>query len=231
MVGLMSQAEPASKRSESGEWRIKCDRATFDRLKTQQKFWQIVTLSRSINALRFVHSPLDSSAKDDSHLGTRTRINSFLQHCAILYEAINLVRKMEPNFGSHPAYAALQKLRTDALDVNLTKTQLYIVRHKVAFHFDATEFGEVITNAPSEEQTFIVVGSAGTNGQTYYELADLYAMEIFVGLPSSDKAFWSTCEQAMKDTTQFGLRFLEAADELIATMLSEWGFYKDHVGV
>jgi hypothetical protein len=62
-------------------WTIEIDNARFNQLKSQERFWQLVALSRAVNALRFVQAPLLShSAESDSLHATRTRFNFIFLH-------------------------------------------------------------------------------------------------------------------------------------------------------
>ncbi len=43
---------------DANRWRIEIDKERFDKLKAEERFWQLVTLSRAVNALRFVQAAL-----------------------------------------------------------------------------------------------------------------------------------------------------------------------------
>src|SRR6266516_2445835 len=49
-------------------WVIEIDKARFDKLKSDEKFWQLVALSRAVNALRFVQAALFAHPEDSDSL-------------------------------------------------------------------------------------------------------------------------------------------------------------------
>ena len=60
------------------DWCLECDTATFERIKSEESFQQILALARAVNGLQFVISALVKDAQDFSPTASRSRINSFL---------------------------------------------------------------------------------------------------------------------------------------------------------
>ena len=58
------------------DWAIQCDRDTFDKSCADEKFAYIVTLARSVNALRFVHVAMVHAGEGDAPEAKRARFNS-----------------------------------------------------------------------------------------------------------------------------------------------------------
>ena len=74
---------------ETKRWTIEIDKVRFDELKSEERFWQLVALSRAANTLRFVQAALLAHPENsDSLQAKRTKFNSFFFTCALLYEAI-----------------------------------------------------------------------------------------------------------------------------------------------
>jgi hypothetical protein len=70
------------------QWDILCGPAILEKLKAQDRFWQVIALARSVNALSFAHWAMVPVIEDDSLHAQRTCTNSFFFACAILYEAL-----------------------------------------------------------------------------------------------------------------------------------------------
>lgn len=97
--------------NDAKRWTIEIDKTGFDKLKSDEKFWQLVALSRAVNALRFVQvALLAHSEESDSLHATRTRFNSFFFTCALLYEALRLVERMCKHFHQTPEFAPLHEI-------------------------------------------------------------------------------------------------------------------------
>jgi hypothetical protein len=67
----------------------------LEELKTEERFWQVIALARSVNALSFAHWAMVPVLEDDSWHGKRTRTNSFFVACGIFYEGSAAGRKNE----------------------------------------------------------------------------------------------------------------------------------------
>lgn len=105
---------------DSTQWNIETDTAHFDKLKTQESFWQLVTLARSVNALRFVHvALLDHKDDGDTTRANRTRFNSFFFNCALLYEALLLLERLPKHYRNVPSFEKLHEILKDPVATEL----------------------------------------------------------------------------------------------------------------
>jgi hypothetical protein len=86
------------------DWQVKCDQATFERCKNDDKFAYIVTLARAVNAVYFVHSAISNLGEDRGPGAMRDRFNSYLFGSAIMYEALELIRKMNQPFSQDEVF-------------------------------------------------------------------------------------------------------------------------------
>ncbi|HLK06756.1 MAG TPA: hypothetical protein VKV30_02385 [Candidatus Angelobacter sp.] len=115
-------------------------------------------------------------------------------------------------------------------DKNITRIRQYHLddlRNHAMFHFKLIDkLGAKIAADDGDQYVFAVVGESETRKQMYYPSADIHALEILVGVDSADAKFMDTLTQAMKETTAFAVRFLNAADEFIPESLSLLGFYR-----
>lgn len=215
------------KRKNSGHhvaWDILCEPATLERLKTDEKFWQIIALSRSVNVLSFAHWAVLPFWEDRSLHGRRTRNNLFFLTCAALYEALSLVQKMNKNFHADENFVGLKAILKDKRAQTLREMHLKRARHHMVFHFLPESFGEVV-NIPGESMCSFVAGLGPDRIQTYYTFADILAMEYFVGhAANNSEEFYKELEQLMIGTRQLVADFVNAAEHLIKHSLKNWGF-------
>jgi hypothetical protein len=117
-------------------WHIDTDKARFDKLKTQESFWQLVALARAVNALRFVHVSLLGHETDEETLkATRTRFNSFFFNCALLYEALLLVERLSKYYRDYSAFENLRAILKDPVATELRQSNLASLRNRLALHW------------------------------------------------------------------------------------------------
>jgi hypothetical protein len=98
----------------------------------------------------------------------------------------------------------------------LLNSSLFTLRNKLVFHFDIAEVGRQLKSLELEER--IVVSAMGTtNGQVYYEVADLCAVRTFSGpalVLLSDQAALDALGRRMEITSKLITDFLTPAEEL-----------------
>ena len=124
------------------DWRIECDAATFERIKGEESFQQILALARAVNGLQFVLSALVSDAQDFSPAASRSRIKSFLFGSAILYESLLLVEKMNQQFGRNETFKqGLHTLLKDPTARTLRQSHMGPARNFAVFHYNPEQFG------------------------------------------------------------------------------------------
>ena len=133
-------------------WQVTCDRATFEKCLKDKKFAHIVTLARAVNALYSTHALLLRAEKLDTPAGVRERINSYLFSSALLYEALQLIKKMNKDF-SHDAVfqKGIKKLLKDSVAQTLERLHLKPSRHAAVFHFDPEAFAKTMAKAKLDE--------------------------------------------------------------------------------
>src|SRR5579864_3124238 len=204
-------------------WKIRLDKSDFDKLKKEESFWCVVALSRVVNALRFVHSPLEHY-QNDSPGALRVRYNSFLFNCALFYEASLFVQKLHKHYGKLPEFQAMTSIMNTKEAKDLLQSNLSPIRNRLVFHFDTDEIGQQLAKLELDEPVFVsAMGS--TNEQTYYELADVCAMSTFSGsaFPKTDMST-QALEQLIEKTTELTLQFLTTAELFIVEVLTKSGW-------
>ena len=203
----------------SDRWALRISKLQFDKIKTEEGFWGVVALARAVNALRFVHSPLEHY-QNDSPGALRVRYNSFFFNCALFYEADLLVQKLHQYHGGLPEFQALAAVMTSKPALALRDGSLNPLRNKFVFHFDIDATGTQLTNLSQADPIFIS-GMGGTNQQTYYELPDICAISTFLGSVSLDDA---AIQGMVKMAADLTLQFLEKAELFLFARLEKSGW-------
>jgi hypothetical protein len=209
--------------AETDRWKVRIAEKEFDRFKTEERFWFLVTLARAVNAFRFVHSVLGPVQDDDSPSAMRTRYNSFLFNCALFAEAEILVQKLGQYFREVPTFQELSRVTNCPDARSLLKSSLRPLRNSLVFHFDAAETGEQLKTLSLAEPIFVSAMGA-TNGQTYYELADLCAMRTFCGSDFPAEESLDALRDLMKRMSNLTIDFLTTAEEFLVDVLERDGW-------
>ena len=122
--------------NDTKRWTIEIDKARFDELKSDARFWQLVALSRAVNTLRFVQAALLAHPEEsDSLQAKRTKFNSFFFTCALLFEVLLLVERMCKYFRLDPAFDPLHEILKDPNATELRNSNLSPLRNQLTFHF------------------------------------------------------------------------------------------------
>jgi hypothetical protein len=205
-------------------WDMVCEPAILERLKTEDKFWQVIALSRSVNTLSFSHWAVLPFWDDRSWHGQQARTNLFFFTCGALYEALGLVGRMNKNFHTEDSFAGLKAILKDKTARKLNNMHLERARNHMVFHFFSNSFGEIV-NIPGESECSFVAGLGSDPIQRYYTFADILAMEYFVGYAANNsEKFYENLEQLMIGTRKLTADFVNAAEILISQSLLKWGF-------
>lgn len=210
--------------TETTRWKIVTDKDNFDKLKTEESFWSIVALGRAVNALFFVHQALVAHEGDDSPAAVRARYNSVLFSCAILFEALQLVQHIGKHFSTLPEFQKLSKLVNSKDARKIIDSTFAGLRNKLVFHFDPKEIGHQLGDLELPEPIFLSA-MGQTNGQIYYELADLCAFRTLNGpsFPASDAALAES--DFTRITSNLITDFSNVAQEFICACLESEGWH------
>ena len=212
------------KRLAAKSWRITCDQNTFKKCLKDGKFPYIVTLARAVNALNSASALLAPSPKIDTPASVRNRINSYLFSAALLYEAIQLTKKMNKVFLRDTVFqSGIKNLLKDPIAQGVERLHLKPSRHAAVFHFDPETFAQTITKKRDEECVFISARGR-KNKNLHFAFADVLAVEIHVGLSSEHGDFYAKFEKTVGEMTDLIIRFSTEANSLIVHYLKEWGF-------
>jgi hypothetical protein len=193
----------------------------FDKVKNEPAFCSIVALARAVNALHFVHTPLLGNETDNTPAGMRTRYNSLLFTCALLAEASLLVSSMHRHFKGDPHFQRLAGVLNRKEARALVNKNLFPVRNKLVFHFDAQEVQKQLADLQLPDP-ILVTAMGKMKVQTYYELADLAAVRTLFGpvIPGPEDKF----TPILRSLSEVAVEFLVAAEEFMVAALNERGW-------
>ena len=203
-------------------WKIKVDKSRFETLKSEERFCQLVALSRAVNAMRFVQSALEAHREEDgSPQALRNKFNSFFFTCSLLYEALLLVQRLPKNFRQCPEFLPLHQILRDKTATALKDSNLNPLRNQLTFHFLENEVKSQLSKQNGLTPVF-AIGGGDTNADVYFELADACTLGTFSGLqlgqPGAEEQFGELAQRV----TDLAVRFMDAADNFInKTLLSD----------
>jgi hypothetical protein len=207
-----------------GDWQVTCTREEFEACRNDLKFPFIVALARTVNSLKFVHSAMVHAGTGNSPESRRGRLNSYFFASAILYEGLKLVRAMSRPFRQDELFKrGLRELLRDKDVQAIEQAHLNPARNKAVFHFLPQFFAATIASATCDECIF-ASGRGKRREELYYPFADVIAAGILVGYSSDTDGYYARLGKAMSDTSDFMMRFIDAAEFLIAYYIKHWGF-------
>ena len=205
------------------KWSIETDSERFAELKMQERFWQLVALSRAVSELRFVQYALTShQQEEESPRANRTRLNSFFLNCSLLFEALLLVQRLPKYFRDNSAFSGLREILKDPIATELRNSAIAPVRNWSTFHFDEGQIGAQLVKATTPHR--FVLGQGETNADVHYELADLCTLAIFAESSLDDPNLVKALEKRIGDVTAIAIRFMDAAENFINEVLKQDGW-------
>lgn len=209
---------------QSDSWRIVCPASVFPVIKDDDKFWQLVTLARLANALRFTKVAPESVQDSDTPLAMRHRLNSFFYAAALLFEGMPLVQRLARHYRTNRSFQeGFAPILSDRSVKDLLSKNLGPLRNFAAFHFSERDLGSSISDREFSEFVF-ASGTGKAADQVYYELADVLAIRLLVGKCDSIDEFFERYKDLLCRTANLTARFLASADKLIAEVLPTMGF-------
>ena len=211
MKGLLKDAEK----------QIYGNTAVFNKCRDDKQFAYVVALARAMNALNSAHSLMLSTTGKETPAALRDRMNSHFFVSAILYETLQLIKKMSPVYGKDKMFQdSLQTLLKDKTAQALEQTHLKAVRRDAVFHYVPDRFAEAMAKTPITECVFAsTIGEK--KGDIHYAFADLIAAEMTVGGRLDDAAVVNSMMENMLNLVK---QFIDHSENFIAEQLNGWGF-------
>jgi hypothetical protein len=204
------------------EWAIFCRPDVFDKCRNREGFPELVCLARVINVLNYLYSPVSQLEGAEPH-HIRDRMNFYLFNAAVLYEGLDLVRKMNKPFKSDATFrATLHSVLRDPTVQKIESLHLKKARHHAVNHFLPDMFSEVIKDLPTEE-CFFLKATGMVNKNIHFEFADRMAVRILVGPPGGGD-FKGRLDNVLIEIQKFIGTFVTEATKFLVAKLYEWGF-------
>ena len=206
---------------------IICSKDTFDSVKKDKRFLNLLTLARFLNALRFSQKAGIDAKDPENPCDARSRINSFFFSASILYEGFRFVeKKMTRDLKDRDSYkSGFKVLLKDPKVQNFKKKVLKRMREKFVFHFDKEVPSESLENFELPEYKFATgIGEAG--GEMVFLLADEVVINWLLqpGPDETDDSLKVRLNRIVNDTHKVTGKFLEAAERLMGDVLKNMGF-------
>lgn len=156
----------------AGEWELICSGEVFARLRKDEEFAFLLTLSRVLNALKFGVETHRAGGIERTPVAERRRVGAFLYLASALHETLQLKKAAESKWGKLPVFVevfeAFNEERLDAATVRL----LNRIRNRASFHFDPTVAARALSELPEEPFAFLTATGRDPMNSNY-ELADL----------------------------------------------------------
>lgn len=195
--------------------------AVFKKCRTDKKFAYVVALARAVNALNSAHSLMINTGSRDDPAALRDRMNSYFFVLAILYETLELIRKMSPVYRKDKSFQdSLQTVLKDKTAQALEQTHLKAARRDAVFHYVPDRFAEAIAKTPITECVFAAIRGQ-RKGDIHYAFADMIAAEIGAGTRIDNGA---AVNDMMEKTLNLVKQFIDHSENFIANQLNGWGF-------
>ena len=131
---------------------------------------------------------------------------------------------MRKNFHQDPAFAPLQEILKDPAATEIRKSNLNPLRNHVTFHFFEDPIGAQLVK--NDMNPRFVMGQGEANTDVYYELADVCTLGAFSGLQLNQPSAVQQFGQQAQTATELAVRFMDAAEKFIATVLMADGWWK-----
>lgn len=204
-------------------WQVVCDEETFQELQGDERFIALLTLGRTVNAIRFYHLAYLEAKDDETPSGKRQWMNAFMFLGAALREALGYANTLGKMFSEEGAFDCFREL----LGQETTKTYrngiLRHLRNKVTAHFDEQITASTLTELEFSDPK-LVVGEGRSVGGSYYDLADEVAVHSVLVAETDEPRSWSELENLMKQTAEISAEFGRCADRLIGEMAKQMGW-------
>lgn len=209
------------------DWFIAPPREAYVKAQQDERFQCIVVLGRAINALNFVRSLAQlRSMDDDSPAAKRDRMNSYLFGSAIMYEALQLIRRLNKPFATDPIFQdGLRLLLKDKNAQAIERKHLDAVRNQAVFHFIPATFAAAVQKHLKPEK--FCSGQGTAKGGVNFSYSDIIAAEILMGSYTDIDSGSDAIEKfnvLVAGTNALTSQFVQHAENLIRHTLQDLGF-------
>ncbi len=212
---------------EGVQWSIRIPREPFEALRGEESFRQALALGRFLNSFRFVQDSFLQGQRDQP-AGARQRITGFFFLAGVLYEGLELIKRMARHFRNFDAWKReMGPILQDQLFDRLFAKSLQPLRNQAVFHFTEDSVVEPLRHCDLDELVF-VAGFEDRQGELFYELSDLLALDLFIDEYSSTVQQLNRAKALMERTTKFAIQLAGAAEAVLNEYVQSNGFTVSH---
>lgn len=205
------------------QWSITIPKDRFESLRGDESFRQALALGRFLNSYRFLQDSFLQGQRDQP-AGARQRITGFLFMAGVLYEGLELIKRMARHFRHFESWKReMVPLLRDRQFDRLFSKSLQPLRNQAVFHFTEDSVVEPLHHCDLEELVF-VAGFEDRRGELFYELSDLLALDLFIDDNGSASQQLAKAEALMIRTTEFAIQLTGAAEAVLYEYVQANGF-------
>jgi hypothetical protein len=204
-------------------WRVAANQAQFAEISADPRFNSVLTLGRIANSIRFAVAAAENQAGQDTPAATRQHTSSFLYLCAVLFEALEFIKRSGKEFKSLKGYReGLGALARERPVRELQETVLRPLRNQAIYHHDDHVMPEGIKQFRYEE--YVVASGQGTRlFDVFYELSDIAVIGFGLrDLPSPPRN-QAELRPVLEKVLDLARRCLLGIDGLALELLTELG--------
>ena len=205
------------------QWSIRIPRERFESLRGEESFRQALALGRFLNSFRFVQDSFLQGQRDQP-AGARQRITGFFFLAGVLYEGLELIKRMAKHFRHLDAWKReMSPILQDQLFDRLFAKSLHPLRNQAVFHFTEDSVVEPLRHCNSDELVF-VAGFEDRNGELFYDLSDMLALDLFIDEHGSQDHQLARAKVLMDRTTELAILLTRAAEGVLNEYVQSNGF-------
>jgi hypothetical protein len=208
------------------EFKIKCSKETFEKLKIDERFLSLLTIARVVNALRFCQKAGMDAKNSQGPSSAGSIANSALFASSVMYEGLRAAEKLGKHFKDIDSYKnGFGALLKDRKIKTFRQTALKRMRNKFVFHFDLDVMAESFKNFDLSEYIF-AAGVGKTSGEMYFVLADDAVFNYLLEPEEneSDESLKNRYIEILRNSTDLMQKFTESTEKLMTEVLTEMGF-------
>lgn len=196
-------------------WELRLGRRAFAELREQEPFHALVGLARIVNLLRFATGAIACAGDASSPHAKRQQNNAMLMSNALLFEAKQRVLPLVGKyFHDDPAYGELAAWNGDSTVTEFIEKSCKPLRNEAFFHVDVLGIGRRLAQVDNEWVRF--VSNRGVlKGFTYFDVADMTAVQTLVGDVPPGGSFDEQFQALLRTSAAATVAFLDAAEALL----------------
>ena len=214
-----------------GEIQIVADADTWNRMRREPQFVEIMRLARVANSLTLAYPPMFIPDTDQGPRARRTRFAGVFDSAALLKEGLHTARSLGKWYRDKPQYregvgAILADPRVSAFESEIASK----IRDELVFHFDRDAMAIGLERLASDETIIGSFPATGPEiGETHFDIADEAALAYAFGDVATSEEYMARITSFMDDNADLLTRFLIGGHRLIAVVLFDYGCMRREV--